>query len=221
MQKENGYPDITAYEVEDLDRQIDNPMLQEIREIVDRFSAGGAARASTFLLMERESLTREYAFAIPTAGTLRSVACFSPLVEVGAGSGYWASCLTASGADVIAYDLFPPGTGVPGDISHSNWHFRKSWHDVRTGDESSAALHPDRSLFLCWPPPESPMALRAVESYQRAGGKTVLLLGQMRPLSMGSAELYELLKGFPVIERRRVPGWPGYTEELLVCNCTP
>jgi hypothetical protein len=220
MEKVNPTPlDITDYQPTEADERISNPLLREVRELMDRFAAGGQAKMRTFVAMERQSLIGQYAFAIPTAETLDIVARYSPLVEIGAGSGYWAMCLSSSGADIIAYDLFPPG-GDPFNISSRNWQFRKSYFDVLKGDDKAAASHSDRTLFLCWPPPENPMASRALDTYMKAGGHTVIVIGQMNnPIVMGDARLYEMLKDLETIERRRIHGWPGFTEEIIICKC--
>ena len=210
--------DITVYEPTGLDAAIDNPMLGEIRETIERFSGGGLEKVRTMLSFERNSLKSRYAFAIPTAESLERVARYSPLVEVAAGSGYWARCLAACGADIIAYDLFPPGEADVTDISGRNWLFRETFYPVNKGDETAAAQHADRSLFLCWPPPDSPVAFRALDAYLTAGGKTVIVVGTMKPLSMGDAAFYDLLKGLPVIERIPIHGWPGFNEELWMCS---
>jgi hypothetical protein len=211
--------DIASYVPAPLDGTLNNPMLAEVRELLERFSAGGIDKARTFLSFERKSLLSRYAFSIPTADTLTAVARHSALVEIGAGSGYWAMCLAACGADIVAYDIFPPVEGPPTSISEMNWQFRKVWHPVRKGNESSVAAHADRTLFLCWPPPENPMASRALDLYMKAGGKTVIVIGEMKPLSMGDAALYEMMKGLKTIERRPIYGWPGMREELHVCSC--
>jgi hypothetical protein len=211
--------DIASYKPAPLDGTLNNPMYAEVRELLERFSGPGMDKARTFLSFERKSLLSHYAFSIPTADTLTAVARYSPLVEVGAGSGYWARCLSACGADIVAYDLFPPVEGPPTSVSQMNWQFRKSWHPVLKGDETMAAENSTRTLFLCWPPPENPMASRALDLYMKAGGLTVILIGEMKPLSMGDAALYGLMKSLKTIERRPVHGWPGMNEEMHICSC--
>jgi len=44
----------------------------------------------------------------PNSGALALLAARAPLVEVGAGTGYWAATLRRRGVDVLAYDLNPP-----------------------------------------------------------------------------------------------------------------
>jgi len=63
---------------------------------------------SSALLEYRPELIAKYAFSIPVIGILEIIADYSPLVEVGAGTGYWAMCLTEVGAEIDAFDLQPP-----------------------------------------------------------------------------------------------------------------
>ena len=146
-QDTNFVIDITIYEPIALDDGMYNPMLADVRELIGRFGGAGSEKARTFLSFERDSLTGQYAFSIPTAETLQTIARYSPIVEIGAGSGYWAMCLAACGADIIAYDRYPPGEAAPTDISERNWHFRKTWFKVNKGDELTAASHSDEEPF--------------------------------------------------------------------------
>ncbi len=211
--------DISSYKPAPLDGTLHNPMFAEVRELLDRFSGSGMDKARTFLSFERKSFLSQYAFSIPTADTLTTVAGYSPLVEIGAGSGYWAMCLAACGAEIVAYDLIPPVEGPPVSVSRTNWQFRKIWHPVLEGDETSAAANSGRTLFLCWPPPENPMASRALDLYIKAGGRTVILIGEMKPVSMGDAALYGMMKSLSTIVRRPIHGWPGMIEEMHICSC--
>jgi hypothetical protein len=94
----------------------------------------------------REDARKRYAWAVPTDEALDAIAKLSPIVEIGAGTGYWAALLSTRGADVIAYDRAPG--------HHANHYHGDSplWFDVKAGGDSKAADHPDRTLFLCWPP---------------------------------------------------------------------
>lgn len=52
----------------------------------------------------------KYAFAVPNERALQVIAYYSPVVEVGAGTGYWAGLLRKRGVEVIAVDIAPPAT---------------------------------------------------------------------------------------------------------------
>jgi hypothetical protein len=192
-----------------------NPFLREVMDLVRDAGRSGLDPVAR-LLEERASLIERFAFSVPTIGVLRSVAACSPIVELGAGSGYWAMCLSDCGADVAAFDLCPPGEGSPWDIAAANRWFRDEWYPVDQGDESTAALYPERSLFLCWPPPESPMACNALSRYLEAGGGCVIFIGDAG--AAGDRRFHELLSAMRTRERRRIPGWPGLDEEMVICR---
>jgi hypothetical protein len=78
------------------------------------------------------------------------------LVEIGAGAGHWQRELTARGADVLAYEN---GEEIP-------LPQRVMVGDVKEGDHSMAAQHPERTLFLCYPP-QSEMAFQSVRLVSR------------------------------------------------------
>lgn len=107
----------------------------------------------------RKESVRRYAWAIPTADALDAIAALGPVVEVGAGTGYWASLLAHRGVDVVCYDLYPPdGTDLNG------WHEGAlKFHTVHQGGPEKAGEHPDRTLFLCWPPRSPTPVISLVE----------------------------------------------------------
>ena len=57
----------------------------------------------------RRELIAKYGFAVPTNEALDAVGRCSPsgVVEVGAGTGYWAHLLQQRGVDVAAFDIEP------------------------------------------------------------------------------------------------------------------
>src|SRR5687768_14809752 len=60
----------------------------------------GPADALRFVLRQR--LFERYAHAIPTTQALRALLALGPILEIGAGAGYWARLLRDLGGDVIA-----------------------------------------------------------------------------------------------------------------------
>ena len=101
-------------------RRDPNPMLTEFRALkagwpadmrrVLSASLDDARRAHLWEVMvdAGDALRRRYAWAVPDERALRILEHFGPIVEVGAGKGYWASLLAARGVDVVAYDAMPP-----------------------------------------------------------------------------------------------------------------
>lgn len=53
-------------------------------------------------------LSESYAWAIPDSRALRILSSFGPLIEIGAGKGYWGSLLADQGVDIICVDKYVP-----------------------------------------------------------------------------------------------------------------
>lgn len=53
-------------------------------------------------------LSEKYAWAIPDSRALNILSSFGPLVEIGAGKGYWGSLLSDLGVDIVCIDKFVP-----------------------------------------------------------------------------------------------------------------
>lgn len=126
----------------------------------------------------RIGLSMEYSWAVPNREALATIYDFvgkEGIVEVGAGKGYWAHMLREMGVDVVAYDSNPL------DVGTNEFHNGKAFSKVVQGDTSAAGNHPDRTLMLCWPPPDDRMAADALKAYADAGGKRLVFIGE-RPL---------------------------------------
>jgi hypothetical protein len=118
-----------------------------------------------------------YAFATPNTPALEKIASFSPLVEIGAGTGYWSQMLRLSfpKCTVVAYDKDPPT--IQGKVIKPNDYHGKSraWTQVLKGGPEVAAQYAQHALFLCYPPPDNAMALLALRAYT---GSTVCYVGK-------------------------------------------
>lgn len=144
---------------------VGNPLLDQHR----RSTAQGSGEA------DRARLVHLYGFAIPTEEALASVAAASPggVVELGAGTGYWARLLHERGVDIVAYDLFPPPSPA------SRWFAGVTpWYPVVKGGEAMLQHHGHRTLMLVWPSRNEEWAARATSMYHRAGGQALVFVGE-------------------------------------------
>jgi hypothetical protein len=203
-----------------MDRSINktfyNPYMDEIHELIESARTRGDDVSDT-LIRARTSLVEKYAFSVPDARTVGALARRGPLVEIGAGSGYWAWCLAQAGADIVAYDIAPPEDELPwphGSFEKGNYWFEDEWHRVLEGGPEAAARHADRTLFLCWPPLDSPMALDALIAYRGAGGGTLAYLGS--PRSSADERFHELRVTLKCVERIEPWRWPGIEDVLEI-----
>lgn len=207
---------ILDYKLCDNDLSFHNPYLNNLAKIISENSSLSRQDLASLLLTYRNDFVTEYCFTIPYYDVLAKVASCSPIVEIGAGSGYWARCLSKMGADVVAYDSLPPGEQTPGEWDRCNPWFDDSWYNIIEGDESAAADHPDRALFMAWPVPMNPMAYNALSCYKKAGGKTIIYIGDPHPASSGDQDFYRMLYENREIENIDLYSWPGIREKLLI-----
>jgi len=96
----------------------------------------------------RQGLARRFSYVLPEPRLLEVMRRYSPLVELGAGTGYWTYLLRVMGVDIIAYDNAP----ISGPRENRYHLAVVPWADVLDGDLSVLSRHADRCLFLCWPP---------------------------------------------------------------------
>lgn len=113
----------------------------------------------------RDWLAHTYSWAIPSEEAVAALVEVSPLVEIGAGGGYWAKLIREAGGEVEAFDENP---------TQNEWAKRR-WSKVQAGDEYAVAAYPNHSLFLCWPPDNDLMAEWTLDYYM---GDVVAYVGE-------------------------------------------
>ncbi|MFV0524925.1 MAG: hypothetical protein ACK5RL_10525 [Acidimicrobiales bacterium] len=140
-----------------------NPLLEALRRAAP---GDGAAR---------DDAIGRYGFAVPDEVALAAIARHAPagVVEIGAGTGYWAAQLAGHGLDVAAYDP------QPAPSPDNRWFAgAEPWFELTTADHRVVERHPDRLLLLVWPTRNETWAAEAIESYAAAGGDRVAYVGE-------------------------------------------
>jgi len=165
------------------------------RRIVNGGRPDGSARLGYAEIL----LQGTYAYAIPSPETIEWVAQFSegrPLVELGAGRGYWAAQLAKAGLTVEAYDSEPPGkaenVSFPGAIGQ-----RDVWYHVGDSAELAGRKHgwSNCVLFLCWPPGwGNTMASEALAEFESAGGSCLIFIGEPQGGKTGDDAFFDALR---------------------------
>lgn len=106
---------------------------------------------------------------MPTDTAIETIAEYGPVLEVGAGSGYWSYVLAEAGVEVIATDLSPPDVvtddlpaGYYDAIGSDEYQFisverseresyQKMWDTVHIADHSCIKSYPSHSILFCHP----------------------------------------------------------------------
>ncbi len=209
MQNTYSEYDIFHYTPDEVDFTIHNPYLQEILQYKDK-------HLNEYQYWNvRYELIKKYAFAVPTFQVLSIIQELSPIIEIGAGNGYWAYMLKQMGTDVLAFDKYPPDDALYPFVNHSdNMWFDEQWYDVQKGDALKAGHYPNRTLFLCWPQPQSTMATEALQAYKRAGGHTVVFIGDM--IACAENRFYDMLAGYTLKLKKQVWGFKYFNEFIAI-----
>lgn len=148
--------------------------------------ADGYRTSDGYRQLARHALCARFAWSIPSPGDMRWLAQLLDgrgVVEIGAGSGYWAWQMAQTRIDVLAYD-----PNLPGPDNRYVKH--ELFHPVLPGDDRMAAHFPDRALLLCWPPYATSMAADTLRAYD---GDLLVYVGEPEGGCTGDDEFHKLL----------------------------
>ena len=194
--------------------EIENPYLSLIKDyfpyIKTQFNKGYEWTSNTHRKYYRQDLIMKFSYAIPDDNAIECIAEYSPLVEVGAGLGYWSYLLHQHGADIEAYDI------ALGD--DNKWFCNEetrtgAWFPVKQCD---AEFVPpcDRTLLLCWPPYDDNMAFNVLSRYS---GDKLIYIGEDIDGCCGNEKFFNLLyKKWKEVEYIRIPQWTGLHDFIFI-----
>jgi hypothetical protein len=102
-------------------RSAENPYIGLVEVLVGArrpaWAVPGGLASVLDLPARRRELAATFAWAIPDDGALAVLARYAPLLECGAGTGYWAAVLRSRGVNVVASDLSPASSRTDGAAS--------------------------------------------------------------------------------------------------------
>lgn len=154
----------------------------------------------------------EFAFAVPTDEAIAAIAALGPIIEFGAGTGYWAHLLAEADANIVA-------------IEHQFARKRPAygqqvgrWHPVRTiGAMAGIALmlKERRTPLLVWPPYDKPLAYDVARAVP-IGGRLVYV-GEGAGGNAGCERFHALLSAdFAEEQRHHLPRLPGMHDGMAI-----
>lgn len=136
---------------------IKNPYLQRFK-----------AMSEDWQNKRRNKLVLAYSWAVPNREALGAIAQYTPnneVVEMGAGTGYWAYLLSQMSITVYAWDKNP----------YHNRHCDAHWGDVMPGGPEKLSRFSNIPMLLVWPPYDDDMATKSLLAYK---GNTLIYVGE-------------------------------------------
>ncbi|MDE0805282.1 MAG: hypothetical protein OSA99_18420, partial [Acidimicrobiales bacterium] len=156
------------------------------------------------------------------------------LVEIGAGTGYWARAIAHDGTPVVAFDQAPPPS-----TTNTWFNDAEQWFPVAEGDHRHVLSHPERTLLLMWPTKNETWAADAVELFHGAGGRRIVYIGEPPGGRTGDDSFHAMTGGlelctacsygltsvpcvcdiprlFEPQHHIRIPNWVGFDDEVVL-----
>lgn len=165
-------------------------------------------------------LVRAHSFAVPCRNALWRIERNSRrgVVEIGAGTGYWAHLLRLllrpQGKGILAFDK------TPAPSQDNPYVFTRSWYDDMVRADHTVLrdcrLTDSMTLFLCWPPYDDPhdWPAEALNMYQ---GDTVAYVGEgVGGCTGGEAFHRELEASWDCVETVAIPRWASIDDSLQI-----
>lgn len=152
----------------------------------------------------RRRVTARWAWAVPAPQSIQFIVDAldgRPLVEVGAGNGYWAWMLDQMGVNVIAYDRAPVnykhtwfkltnGVTWGQEVWEADVQAEEFFPVKKAGTKVLLDVDPERVLFLSWPNYNTDFAYKALTRFQ---GDTLIFLGEGAGGCTGDDKFHRLL----------------------------
>jgi hypothetical protein len=171
-------------------------------EIINHFEIKEGFNISQSQWRYRDEFCKNFSYAIPCIEALEIIKKYEPILEVGAGSGFWSSLISRMGCDVIATDI-------------KKWKFNYKYFDILEMNSVSAVEQfPDRTILTCWPSYGESWAYDFLKIVDK---QTVIYIGESAGGCTGCDEFHELLKdSFELIDEYNIPQWYGLHDYLTV-----
>ena len=145
------------------------------------------------------ALCFRFSCSIPNERVLDAIACFGPVLEIGAGSGYWAYLLKNKGVDIVSVD---------NRVLETCWFPEVIIQDGLIYLMNNAGCA-NRSLMLCWPT----CSFEILKAYR---GNLLILIPNPDPAFRSGFNNMECFKEWQLIRRIDLPFWPKNNDVCLI-----
>ncbi len=159
--------------------------------------------AEMFRLREEQAIP-EFGFSIPCAEVLGALQAYQPILEVGAGTGYWTALMRQRSIDVIGTD--------PDD---QGWWERVGQYDsqqIKLGARQALQRWPERTVFCSWPSYKETWFLQTLRVMQV--GRYLILIEEDSCADDKTWKYRD--RNFELLTPIKVPAWPGMNDRCGV-----
>lgn len=163
----------------------------------------------------RHEYITKFGFAIPTEAALKTIAALQPILEIGAGSGYWAYEIRKLTKKIIPVEPRLTEYGFWKDGKRTSGHWEdKTWTSVvKITGEEAVKQYPEMNLLFCWPDYEDPWSGQVLK---QSKCKFVAYVGEWGGCT-GNEEFHETLeKDFMQVKEVSIPNFFGIHDSLMV-----
>jgi hypothetical protein len=174
---------------------IDNPYLDDFRSLQEQSTFRGEQWFGN-----RQRLVEEYSWAVPTEDVITYLAEFDDLVEVGAGSGYWAWCIDQAGGNVKALDKDVPTSSDD------------SWYEVRRHyvNRQETTFDGD-AVLMVWPPHNDDMAASVASDEPNH----ICYVGEPRGGCTASDSFFDIVESrYGLVGQLELPSYAGVDDNF-------
>jgi hypothetical protein len=157
----------------------------------------------------REEHISLYGFSVLIEAAVEAIRPFAPLLEVGAGGGYWSYELKRAGVDCHPTDPYPLGS------KSQRYKFSKSWCETEQLTALEAiAKYSTRTLLTIWPDYNGAWTGEMIDAYR---GDCVIYVGEGNGGCTGDERLHNLLEErFELIETVGLPQFDGIHDRMEI-----
>lgn len=148
--------------------------------------------------------------AVPTPRAIEALRALAPIVEVGAGAGYWTYELRRAGIEAVATD---PG-------SSRGYRRRRIWTSVEPLTGPQAVLrYPRHTLLLVWPEGDATWPVETLRAYD---GERVVYVGEAPGGATGDDAFHDYLERvFDLETEIALPQFLGVHDALTIWRRQP
>lgn len=157
----------------------------------------------------RHKYIEQFGFAILTAETIEALRQYSPIVEAGSGSGYWAYEMKKRGLDIIATEPYP---GRPKIYKETEWKMYTEFEKL-TGPRA-VRKYPTRTLLIVWPDYQARWPTVTLQAFS---GETVIYVGEGAGGCTADDKFHDHLESnFNEIAYLKIPNFFGIHDGLTI-----